>query len=64
MKLIYKTSTQIIILLFLIIVTSFYWWQNNFSTKKITIDLKKSNLKPTLNIQGAKYSGFSDLDIL
>jgi len=59
MKLIYKTSNQIIILLIIIILSSFFWWQIKFSTKKIKIDLEDSVYKPALNIEGAKYSGFS-----
>ena len=59
MKHIYKTSNQIIILLFIIILSSFFWWQIKFSTKKIKIDLEDSIYKPALNIEGAKYSGFS-----
>ena len=59
MKHIYKTSNQIIILLFIIILSSFFWWQIKFSTKKIKIDLEDSVYKPALNIEGAKYSGFS-----
>ena len=59
MKQIYKTSNQIIILLIMIILSSFLWWQIKFSTKKIKIDLEDSVYKPTLNIEGAKYSGFS-----
>ena len=59
MKLIYKTSNQIIILLIIIILSSFLWWQIKFSTKKIKIDLEESVYKPALNIEGAKYSGFS-----
>ena len=59
MKHIYKTSNQIIILLIVIILSSFLWWQIKFSTKKIKIDLEDSMYKPALNIEGAKYSGFS-----
>ena len=59
MKHIYKTSNQIIFLLFIIIFSSFFWWQIKFSTKKIKIDLEDSIYKPALNIEGAKYSGFS-----
>ena len=59
MKLIYKTSTQITILLIIIILSSFFWWQIKFSTKKIKIDVEDSIYKPALNIEGAKYSGFS-----
>ena len=59
MKHIYKTSNQIIILLIIIILSSFFWWQIKFSTKKIKIDLEDSIYKPALNIEGAKYSGFS-----
>jgi len=59
MKQIYKTSNQIIILLVIIILSSFFWWQLKFSTKKIKIDLEDSIYNPALNIEGAKYSGFS-----
>ena len=59
MKHIYKTSTQIIILLLLIILVSFFWWQIKFSTKKIKIDLEDNLYNPSLNIEGAKYSGSS-----
>ena len=59
MKHIYKTSNQIILLLIMIILSSFLWWQIKFSTKKIKIDLEDSIYKPALNIEGAKYSGFS-----
>ena len=59
MKLIYKTSTQMSILLVLILVVSFYWWQSKFSSKKIKIDINETNLIPALNIEEAKYTGFS-----
>ena len=38
---------------------SFFWWQAKFSTKKILIDLNDNKSIPSLNIEGAKYSGFS-----
>ena len=59
MKHIYKTSNQIIIFLIIIILSSFFWWQIKFSTKKIKINLEDSVYIPALNIEGAKYSGFS-----
>ena len=59
MRLIYKTSTQMGILLVLIIVTSFYWWQTTFSSKKIKINIKESNIVPSLNIEEAEYTGYS-----
>ena len=46
-------------MLIIVILTSFFWWQLKFSTKKIKIDLEESVYKPALNIEGAKYSGFS-----
>ena len=54
-----KLSTQIGISLFLMILLSFFWWQAKFSTKKILIDLNDNKSIPSLNIEGAKYSGFS-----
>ena len=47
------------ILLVLILVVSFYWWQSKFSSKKIKIDINETNLIPALNIEEAKYTGFS-----
>ena len=47
------------ILLFLIIVSSFYWWQTAFSSKKIKINFNESNIVPALNIEEAKYTGYS-----
>ena len=59
MKYLSKLSTQIGISLFLLILLSFFWWQAKFSTKKILIDLNDNKSIPSLNIEGAKYSGFS-----
>ena len=59
MKYLSKLSTQIGISLFLMIFLSFFWWQAKFSTKKILIDLNDNKSIPSLNIEGAKYSGFS-----
>ena len=59
MKYLGKLSTQIGISLFLMILLSFFWWQAKFSTKKILIDLNDNKSNPSLNIEEAKYSGFS-----
>ena len=59
MKYLSKLSTQIGISLFLMIFLSFFWWQAKFSTKKILIDSNDNKSIPSLNIEGAKYSGFS-----
>ena len=47
------------ILLVLIIITSFYWWKTTFSSKKIKINFNESNIIPVLNIEEAKYTGYS-----
>ena len=60
MKYLNKLSTQISILLFLMVLLSFIWWQTKFSTKNITINLNDNKSKASLNIEEAKYSGFSD----
>ena len=59
MKYLSKLSTQIGISLFLMMLLSFFWWQAKFSTKKILIDLNDNKSNPSLNIEEAKYSGFS-----
>ena len=59
MKYLSKLSTLIGVSLFLMILLSFFWWQAKFSTKKILIDLNDNKSNPSLNIEGAKYSGFS-----
>ncbi len=60
MKYLNKLSTQIGILLFLVILMSFLWWQTKFSTKNITINFNDNKSNTTLNIEEAKYSGFSE----
>ena len=60
MKYLNKLSTQIGISLFIMVVLSFFWWQTKFSTKNITINLNDNKSKASLNIEEAKYSGFSD----
>ena len=60
MKYLNKLSTQIGISLFIMVVLSFFWWQTKFSTKNITINLNDNKSKTSLNIEEAKYSGFSE----
>ena len=60
MKYLNKLSTQISIILFLIVLLSFFWWQTKFSTKNITINLNDNKSNTSLNIEEAKYSGFSE----
>ena len=60
MKYLTKLSTQIGIILLLMVLLSFFWWQIKFSTKKITIDLNDNKSNTSLNIEEAKYSGFSE----
>ena len=60
MKYLNKLSTQIGILLSLMVLLSFFWWQTKFSTKNITINLNDNKSKASLNIEEAKYSGFSE----
>ena len=60
MKYLNKLSTQIGISLLIMIVLSFFWWQTKFSTKNITINLNDNKSKTSLNIEEAKYSGFSE----
>ena len=59
MKYLSKLSTLIGVSLFLMILLSFFWWQAKFSTKKIIIDLNDNKSNPSLKIEEAKYSGFS-----
>ena len=60
MKYLNKLSTQIGISLFIMLVFSFFWWQTKFSTKNIKINLNDNKSKTSLNIEEAKYSGFSE----
>ena len=60
MKNLNKLSTQISVSLFIIVLLSFYWWQTKFSTKNITINLNDNKSNTSLNIEEAKYSGFSE----
>ena len=60
MKYLNKLSTQIGISLFLMVFLSFFWWHTKFSTKNITINLNDNKSKTSLNIEEAKYSGFSE----
>ena len=60
MKYLNKLSTQIGISLFIMVVLSFFWWQTKFSTKNNTINLNDNKSKASLNIEEAKYSGFSE----